>query len=350
MLAHVRTRDVLAVVATVLLLATSCTFGGSGSADDVDGGDSVSGQNDAVAAAQLTAAMAPLFGAEGPLPIDDETGVCIAAGLVDTIGVDQFATIGVTSADPDGPDDDLYGGLTRDQLADAVAVWTLCADVPELVKSALIQTGPEQLDAGVEVCLQLGLATGLASRFLFDALANDTEPGGAVSDVLRLVDGCAQGGERLELAGIHPGLWPWLTVGLPGYDTALIDADDPDASALAEFLVAGGIQADGVALAALEVTTPDGALAAALIVVAVEPGAAGGISAASYSAGIVASAGDAEVFPIALPSGAQVLGWQEPDAEIVSLLWSGARIVVLATGPEAAADVLALYTDLVPSP
>ncbi|NOX29732.1 MAG: hypothetical protein GXP35_06755 [Actinobacteria bacterium] len=342
-----RTRDVLAVAATLLLLTTSCTFGDSGATED---GDSVFADNDPLAAAQLTSAMAPLFGSEGPLPIDDETGVCIAAGLVDTIGVDQFATIGVTIDDPDGPDDDVYSGLSRDHLADAIAVWTLCADVPALVKSALVQTGPEELDAGVETCLELGLATGLAQRFLFDALADDTDPGGAVSDVLRLVDGCAQGGEAPELAEIHPGLWPWLTVGIPGYDTALVDADDPDASALAEFLVAGGIQTDGVALAALEVTTLDGELAAALIVVAVEPGAAGGISAASYSAGVVASAGDAEVFPIALPGGAEVLGWQEPDAEVVSLLWSGARIVVLATGPEVAADVLALYTELVPSP
>jgi hypothetical protein len=352
MLAHVKHRSMIlrlmAVVAS-LTVVSACTSGDN-DADADSASVATTSVNNPVEAAQLSAAMAPLFVNEGPLPIDDEVAFCLATGMVDTIGVAAFEAVGVTPNDADGPNDDVYSGLDRDQLADAVAVWSICADLPALVQSALVQSGPDQLDAGIDECLELGLSAGVAQRFLFDALANDTDPGGAVSDVLRLVDGCALGAQRPELADVSPGLWPWLTVGLPGYDVAVISPDDPEATALADFLANGGEQADGVALAALEVVTADGELAAALIVVAVERDAAGGLSAASYSAGVVASAGDAEVFPITLPGGAEVLGWEEPDGSVISLLWRGERIVVLATGPLTAADVLSLYTDLVPAP
>ena len=43
-------------------------------------------------------------------------------------------------------------------------------------------------------------------------------------------------------------------------------------------------------------------------------------------------------------------GWEEPDGEVITLVWSGERVVVLATGPLVMADVLAQYSQLVPSP
>ena len=50
------------------------------------------------------------------------------------IGVDALNDVGITIEDPDGPDDDVYAALTRDQLADVVVVWRACTDVPALVE------------------------------------------------------------------------------------------------------------------------------------------------------------------------------------------------------------------------
>lgn len=335
MLAHVR-RRIIAFVLSSTMLATACSS------------DSPRSDGDVLA---LASAMAPVFVSDGPLPIDDQTAACLGDGIVEVVGFDELTAVGVTIEDPDGPADDVYAVLARDQLADVVVVWRACSDVPALVEAALLQSGPEARAAGVDDCIGLGLRAGLAERFLFDALADEAESGEAVTDVLRLVDGCTAGGSDPALATTEPGLWPWLSVEVPGYELTLLDADDPDAAALAAFLDDGGAQAEGVALAVMEITSlTTGEFAGALVAVAVEPGAAGGLSAASYAAGIEASAGDAEVFPITLPGGAEVLGWEEPDGQVITLVWPGDRVVVLATGPLVTADVLALYSQLVPAP
>ncbi len=44
------------------------------------------------------------------------------------------------------------------------------------------------------------------------------------------------------------------------------------------------------------------------------------------------------------------LGGRRTNQENIFLVWTGRRVVVLATGPLTAADVLALYGDLVPAP
>ncbi|MCP4224246.1 MAG: hypothetical protein GY773_12935, partial [Actinomycetia bacterium] len=98
------------------------------------------------------------------------------------------------------------------------------------------------------------------------------------------------------------------------------------------------------------VNTDGGDLAAILAVVAIDQVESGGITPDLYAANIVASAAGAEIHPITLPGGIEVVGWEEPDQELIFLVWIGRRIVVLATGPLAAADVLALYGDLVPAP
>ena len=318
------------------MLAAGCT-----STSTPDGADALA----------LATAISPGFVSDGPLPIDDATAACLGDGIVEVVGVEALNEAGITVEDPDGPQDDVYAVLTRDQLADVVVVWRACADVPALVEAALLQTGPSERPAGVDECIGLGIRAGLAERFLFEALADDTGEARAVTDVLRLVDGCTAGGLDPALAEVEPALWPWLSVSVPDYELRPVDPDDPSAEALGAFLDEGGIQTDGVSLAVAEVEAlrTDG-FVGALVVVAVEPGAAGGLTAASYAAGLEASAGDAEVFPITLPGGAEVSGWEEPDGEVITLVWSGERVVVLATGPLVMADVLAQYSQLVPSP
>ena len=322
-----------------LLLAVGVLTAGCTSTSTPDGADALA----------LATAMSPGFVSDGPLPIDEATAACLGDGIVEVIGVEALNDVGITIEDPDGPDDDVYAALTRDQLADVVVVWRACTDVPALVEAALLQSGPAERPEGVDECIGLGIRAGLAERFLFEALADDTGDDGAVTNILRLVDGCTAGGLDPLLGEITPGLWPWLSVSIPDYDLRLVD--DAVAGELGVFLDDGGVQADGVSLAVLEVDSlRTDEFVGALVVVAVEPGAAGGLTAAAYAAGLEASAGDAEVFPITLPGGAEVTGWEEPDGEIITLVWGGERIVVLATGPLVVADVLAQYSQLVPAP
>ncbi|MCB0992284.1 MAG: hypothetical protein KDB16_14995 [Acidimicrobiales bacterium] len=296
--------------------------------------------------AELVDAMATVFETDGVLPIDAAVARCIAAGTVDVVGVGPLAEAGVTAADPDGPDNDPYARLSREQIDWVVAVWSGCTDVAELVQRALLAGGPADIDPAITDCLGFGLSGGLAEAFLADALADETAPGGAMSDVLRLVDGCSIGAARAELEGVQPGLWPWLTVSLPGYESTLL-TDEATAGLGVEGALAGG---SGVYLEALEVSDADGQFAAVLVVAGIDETLSGGIDTDIYAANIIGSAGDSEVFPIELPGGANVVGWEDVDNEVVYLVWTGRRVVVFATGPIATADVLSLYAELVPAP
>lgn len=290
--------------------------------------------------------MTPVFETDGVLPIDTQTARCIATGTVDSIGLEALAAIGITTADPDGPANDPYADLSRQQIDWVVAVWSGCTDVPTLVERALLSGGPQDLDPSINECLTFGLSQGLAEAFLAEALADEAEPGGAFSDVLRVVDGCTIGAERGELESVDPRLWPWLTVTLPEYELDVVSRAEAAELGLADALQGG----PGVHIEALDVSDQDGELAAVLIVAAIDEAESGTVTADNYAANIVASAGDTEVFPFTLPGGVDAIGWEEVDSGVVYMVWAGRRIVVFATGPVTAADVLSVYAELVPAP
>lgn len=301
----------------------------------------------------LAAALAAQLLADGALRIDAATAGCVAGGTVEVVGAERLAGLGITSADPDGPDDDPYGSFTDDELADVVAVWDLCTDLPALITEALLSSAPDVVEARVEQCIQASLGGGAAARFLLAALrdAEGTDP--TVVDVLRVLDGCTAGASIDELADVDPGLWPWLSVQVPGHRLELIDPDGDDARDLTGFLD-GVASLRGVGAAAVRVAdTTDGTVVAAMIVAAIDPPGPGGgadITVDEYVAGLVTAAGDAEVFEFPLPSGAEVIGWEAPDDDLVFLVWPGSRVVVFATGSVATVEVLSLYADLVPAP
>ena len=99
-----------------LLLAVGVLAAGCTSTSTPDGADALA----------LATAMSPGFVSDGPLPIDEATAACLGDGIVEVIGVEALNDVGITIEDPDGPDDDVYAALTRDQLADVVVVWRAC--------------------------------------------------------------------------------------------------------------------------------------------------------------------------------------------------------------------------------
>ena len=325
----------------VLVFGAACTSGDSErSADPAVDSDDV-----------LIAALRGQLLVDGAFRVGGGEAECVATGIVEVVGALRLAEVGVTAADPNGPADDPYAGLTLDELADVVVVWDACTDVAGLVTQALLSTSLEEVDARVVECIEGSLEAGLGARFLFAALNDVDSEDPSVSDVLRVVDGCSAGSARTDFGSVSPSLWPWLSVDLPGLSIGVIDPSGPDADDLSDFL--GGASAvDGLDVVAAQVVDVEtGELVAAVIIASVEPQqTSDDITVDDYVAGLVASAGDAEVFEFPLPSGVEVIGWEALNEDLVFLLWPGERVVVFATGPLAAVDVLSLYSDLVPSP
>ena len=327
-------------VMAMLLFASACTASTADSAADpqVDSEE------------VLIAALRGQLLADGAFRVGGGEAECVATGMVELLGAVRLAEIGVTAADPNGPDDDPYSGLTADELGDIVVVWDACTNVASLVTQALLSTSPDQVDSLVIECLEASLSAGLGARFLFAALNDVDSEDPSVADVLRVVDGCSAGALRQDLVGVAPGLWPWLSVDLPGLVLSVIDSSGPDAADLSEFL--GGASAvDGLEAVAARVTHAEtGELLGALIVASIESQrSVDDITVDDYVAGLVTSAADAEVFEFPLPSGVEVIGWEAQDEDLVFLIWPGERIVVFATGTLAAVDVLSLYSELVPT-
>jgi len=298
----------------------------------------------------LIAAVSGQLLADGAFQVTGGEAECVATGTVELIGGLRLAEIGVTAADPNGPQDDPYSALTSDELGDIVAVWSACTDVSGLVTQALLASAPGEIDQSVIACIEGSLAAGMGARFLLAALIDVEGADPAVTDVLRVLDGCTIGAQRDDLGDVDPALWPWLAVDLPGFVLAVIDTDGPDAVELAGFL--DGVAAvDGIEAGTLRVTDEvTGEVLAAMIVASVDSRVTGNIVVEDYVAGLVAAAEGAEVFEFELPSGTEVLGWELEDQDLVFLIWSGERIVVFATGSIEAVGVLSLYTELVPSP
>lgn len=302
--------------------------------------------------ASLIAAMTSQLLVDGAFQVTGGEAQCVATGLVELIGGLRLAQVGITAADPNGPADDPYSALTPDELGDVVAVWDTCTDVPGLVTQALLASSPEPVDDVVIECIEVSLSAGMGARFLYAALSDIVGADKAVIDVLRVLDGCTIGALRSDLADADVGLWPWLSVDLPGYSISVIDPTGPDATELAGFME-GVESVEAIEAVALRVgNDADGVVAAALIVASIDPRAGGQVAVDDYAAGLLSSAEGLEVFELTLVSGAEVIGWEaEAEAEdLVFLLWIGERVVVFATGGPEAIEVLSLYSDLVPSP
>ena len=328
-----------AVVAT-LLFASACSSGAADPATDasVDPDD------------VLIASLKGQLLSDAAFRVGGGEAECVATGMVEVLGRARLAEMGVTADDPNGPNDDPYAGLASDELGDVVVVWDACTDVAGLVTHALLSTSPEEVDPLVVECIAASLGAGLGARFLFAALNDVDSEDPSVADVLRVVDGCSAGALRQDLLGVAPGLWPWLSVDLPGFAMGAIDSTGSDAADLRDFL--GGASAvDGLEAVAARVTDAEtGELIAALIVASIEPQqSAEDITVDDYVAGLVTSAAGAEVFEFSLPSGVDVVGWEAQAEDLVFLIWPGERIVVFATGSLAAVDVLSLYSELVPA-
>jgi len=297
----------------------------------------------------LIAAVTGQLLADGAFQVTGGEAECVATGTVERIGGFRLAEVGVTAADPNGPEDDPYSALTLNELGDIVAVWSACTDVSRLVTDALLASAPGEVADDVVSCIDNSLVTGMGARFLLAALSDVAGPDPAVTDVLRVLDGCTVGAQRPDLADVDTALWPWLAVDLPGFSVTVIDTDGPDAADLAGF-IEGVAAVDGIDAGTLRITDErTGEVAAAMIVASVDS-RAGTLVVEDYVAGLVASAEGLEVFEFALPSGEEVLGWELETEGLVFLIWSGERIVVFATGSFEAVGVLSLYSELVPSP
>ena len=298
----------------------------------------------------LIAAMTGQLLVDGAFQVTAVEAGCVATGIVEVVGGLRLAQVGITSDDPDGPPDDPYSALTADELADVVAVWDTCTDVAGLVTEALLSSSPEPVSAVVIECIESSLSVGLGARFLLAALAGVEGPDVAVVDVLRVLDGCTIGAQRSDLADADVGLWPWLSVDLPGYSSSIIDPTGPDATELAGF-IEGVESVEGIEAVAMRVGNDrTGVIAAALIVASIDARVGGQVVVDDYAAGLLSSAEGLDVFEFTLAGGAEIIGWEAEAEDLVFLLWVGERVVVFATGGGEALDVLTLYSDLVPTP